>query len=179
MSRIGRNPVIIPDSVELTIQEQTVSVKGPLGTYSMNVRSEIDLVRDGNVLTVTRKSDDRHSRSLHGLTRTLVSNLVVGVSTGFETRMELVGVGYRAAVDGNKLNLSLGYSHPVSLDIPDGSTVTVEGNTKLLIKSNNKQVLGDFCAEIRGYRPPEPYKGKGIRFAGEKVRRKAGKSGKK
>jgi large subunit ribosomal protein L6 len=179
MSRIGKSPINLPDKVELSIDGHTVTVKGPLGTLSRQLRPEISLQHEGNVIYVLRKDESRHSRSLHGLSRTLVNNMVVGVSQGFTRNLEIIGVGYRAAVAGQKLTLTLGYSHPVEIDIPAGLTVTVEANTKLTLKGADKQALGDLAALIRSKRPPEPYKGKGVRYAGEKVRRKQGKSGKK
>jgi len=179
MSRIGKLPIELPNDVEVVIEGNTIKVKGPLGQLERVLRAEVELVREGNVITVVRKSDDRQSRSLHGLSRTLVYNMVVGVSKGFEKNLEIVGVGYRAQVQGQVLNLALGYSHPVNIDIPNEITVTVEANTKLAIKGPDKQQLGDLCALIRSKRPPEPYKGKGIKYAGERIMRKAGKSGKK
>ncbi len=177
MSRIGKLPIEVPSDVEVVIEGNTVKVKGKLGQLERIIRPEISFERDGNVITVVRKSEDRQSRSLHGLSRTLVFNMVEGVSKGFEKNLEIVGVGYRAAVQGQTLNLALGYSHPVDLPIPQGIEVKVEANTKVSIKGYDKQALGDFCALIRSFRPPEPYKGKGIKYAGERIVRKAGKSG--
>jgi large subunit ribosomal protein L6 len=179
MSRIGKQPIEIPAKVEVEINGNTVRVKGPLGEMTRTFRPEIEITRDGNVITVTRKSDDRQSRSLHGLSRTLLNNMVVGVSTGFTKNLEMVGVGYRAAVQGKTLQLQLGYSHPIEVVPPAGIEITVDANTKITIKGFNKQDVGDLAAKIRAFRPPEPYKGKGVRYAGERVRRKAGKSGKK
>lgn len=182
MSRIGKAPIDVPDKVEVSIQDtpqgQHVTVKGPLGTLSRTLRPEVSVSQDGNVLTVARKNEDRVSRSLHGLSRTLVYNMVKGVSEGFEKRLELAGVGYRAAVQGRKLNLTLGYSHPVDIDLPEGVEAAVEANTKISLKGPDKQVVGDLAARIRSKRPPEPYKGKGVKYAGERIRRKAGKAGK-
>ena len=179
MSRIGKLPIEIPAGVEVTINGQVVTAKGPLGTEVVNVRPEITVTKEGNTIVVTRANDDRKSRSLHGLSRTLVANAVNGVKNGFEKKLEIVGVGYRAAMQGNTLNLSLGYSHPVNLDAPEGIKVVVEANTKITVSGANKQAVGDFAAFVRSKRPPEVYKGKGVKYAGEYIRRKAGKTGKK
>jgi large subunit ribosomal protein L6 len=179
MSRIGKAPIEVPDKVDITIDGQKVTVKGPLGTLSREFRPEVTFEREGNVLRVVRKSEDRQSRSLHGLSRTLLNNMVQGVSKGFTRNLEIIGVGYRAQVQGRKLVLALGYSHPVEIDPPEGIEVSVEANTKLLVKGADKQAVGDFAALIRSKRPPEPYKGKGVKYAEEKIRRKAGKAGKK
>ncbi|MBK8190486.1 MAG: 50S ribosomal protein L6 [Vampirovibrionales bacterium] len=179
MSRIGKAPIEIPDKVDVVVDGQTVRVKGPLGELSWTFRSEVAIEREGNTLQVVRSEETRQARSLHGLSRTLLSNMVVGVSQGFERRLEIVGVGYRAQVQGNKLTLALGYSHPVEFEFPKHMQVAVEANTKVSIKGPDKQEVGDFAAAVRAKRPPEPYKGKGVRYAGEMVRRKAGKSGKK
>jgi large subunit ribosomal protein L6 len=179
MSRIGKAPIQLPDKVEITIEGNTVTVKGPLGTLSQTFRPEIEITRDDNVIHVTRRNEDRMSRSLHGLSRTLLNNMVLGVSQGFTRNLELVGVGYRAQVQGKKLTLMLGYSKPVEIDMPAGIDVTVEANTKLTVKGADKQEVGDFAARLRAKRPPEPYKGKGVKYAEERIRRKAGKAGKK
>lgn len=179
MSRIGKLPVIIPEGVEVTINGQVVTAKGPLGTESVELRPEVKVERVDNTVVVTRLNDDRKSRSLHGLSRTLVSNAVNGVKTGFTKKLEIVGVGYRAAMQGNTLNLALGYSHPVNIVAPEGIKIAVEANTKITISGANKQAVGDIAATIRSKRPPEVYKGKGIKYAGEYIRRKAGKTGKK
>ena len=179
MSRIGKLPIEIPAGVEVTIDGQVVTAKGPLGTEVVDVRPEITVTKDGNTLVVTRANDDRKSRSLHGLSRTLVANAVNGVKNGFEKKLEIVGVGYRAAMNGNTLNLALGYSHPVNLEAPEGVKVVVEANTKITVSGANKQAVGDFAALVRSKRPPEVYKGKGVKYAGEYIRRKAGKTGKK
>lgn len=179
MSRIGKLPVIIPEGVEVTINGQVVTAKGPLGTESVELRPEVKVERVDNTVVVTRLNDDRKSRSLHGLSRTLVSNAVNGVKTGFTKKLEIVGVGYRAAMQGNTLNLALGYSHPVNIEAPEGIKIAVEANTKITISGANKQAVGDIAATIRSKRPPEVYKGKGIKYAGEYIRRKAGKTGKK
>ena len=179
MSRIGKLPIAIPEGVEVTINGQVVTAKGPLGTEVVNVRPEITVTKEENTLVVTRANDDRKSRSLHGLSRTLVANAVNGVKNGFEKKLEIVGVGYRAAMEGNTLNLALGYSHPVAIVAPEGIKIVVEANTKITVSGANKQAVGDVAAEIRSKRPPEVYKGKGIKYAGEYIRRKAGKTGKK
>ena len=179
MSRIGKAPIHIPDGVEVKIEGQIVTVKGPLGTETVEVRPEIALKLDGKELVVSILNDDRRSRSLWGLSRTLLNNAVQGVKTGFEKKLEIQGVGYRANMEGTVLNLALGYSHPVKIEPPAGIKIAVENNTKITVSGSNKQLVGDVAAEIRGKRPPEVYKGKGIRYEGEYVRRKAGKTGKK
>ena len=179
MSRIGKAPITIPDGVEVKIEGQTVTAKGPLGTETVEVRPEITLTMEGKTITVSVKNNDRISRSLWGLSRTLIDNAVQGVKTGFTRKLEILGVGYRANMEGTNLNLQLGYSHPVKVTPPQGIKIEVEANTKITVTGPNKQVVGDVAAEIRGKRPPEVYKGKGIRYEGEYVRRKAGKAGKK
>ncbi len=179
MSRIGKKPVIIPEGVEVKIDGQLVTAKGPLGTESVELRPEVVAKIEGSEVIVSIVNDDRKSRALWGLSRTLVDNAVQGVKTGFTKKLEIIGVGYRANMDGSNLNLVLGYSHPVLVTPPAGITITVEANTKLTVTGSNKQAVGDVAAEIRGKRPPEVYKGKGIRYEGEYVRRKAGKTGKK
>ncbi len=179
MSRIGKIPVIIPAGVEVKIDGQTVTAKGPLGTEEVTIRPEIKLEVKDNEIILTRENDDRKSRSLHGLSRTLVANAVHGVKDGFTKKLEIVGVGYRAAMQGNTLNLALGYSHPVDIEAPEGIKITVEQNTKITVTGANKQSVGDIAALIRSKRPPEVYKGKGIKYEGEHIRRKAGKTGKK
>ncbi len=179
MSRIGKIPVIIPAGVEVKIDGQTVTAKGPLGTEEVTIRPEIKLEVKDNEIVLTRENDDRKSRSLHGLSRTLVANAVHGVKDGFTKKLEIVGVGYRAAMQGNTLNLALGYSHPVDIEAPEGIKITVEQNTKITVTGANKQAVGDIAALIRSKRPPEVYKGKGIKYEGEHIRRKAGKTGKK
>ena len=179
MSRIGKLPIEIPAGVEVTINGQVVTAKGPLGTEVVEVRPEITVTKDGNTIVVTRANDDRKSRSLHVLSITLVANAINGVKNGFEKKLEIVGVGYRAAMQGNTLNLALGYSHPVNLEAPEGIKVIVEANTKITVSGANKQAVGDFEALVRSKRPPEVYKGKGVKYAGEYIRRKAGKTGKK
>jgi large subunit ribosomal protein L6 len=179
MSRIGKAPIEVPDKVEINLNGNTVVVKGPKGTLTRTFRPEVSIEQDGKTLRVTRRSEDRMARSLHGLSRTLLNNMVVGVSQGFTKNLEIVGVGYRAQVQGKKLVMTLGYSHPVELDPPAGVDVAVEANTKLSVTGADKQAVGDFASLIRSKRPPEPYKGKGVKYAGERIRRKAGKAGKK
>jgi large subunit ribosomal protein L6 len=183
MSRIGKSPVQIPDKVEIKIETSargtTVVVKGPMGTLTRTFRPEVTITQDGNMLIVTRKDESRMARGLHGLSRTLLNNMVLGVSTGFSRRLEIIGVGYRAQVQGNKLVLALGYSHPVEVEAPEGILFVVEANTKVEIKGPDKEVVGQIAALIRSKRPPEPYKGKGVKYAEERIRRKAGKAGKK
>lgn len=179
MSRIGKNPVIIPDGVEVKLEGNKVIAKGPKGTEEVVVRDEIEVQVVDNTIVLTRKNDDRTSRALHGLSRTLVNNAVVGVKDGFEKKLEIQGVGYRANMQGTAINLVLGYSHPIVLEPPAGVTVNVEANTKITVSGTNKQAVGDMAALIRSKRAPEVYKGKGIRYEGEFVRRKAGKAGKK
>ncbi|MBQ4123216.1 50S ribosomal protein L6 [bacterium] len=179
MSRIGKLPIEIPEGVEVKIEGQVVTAKGPLGTETVEIRPEIKLVKEGNTIVVTRENDERRARSLHGLSRTLVNNAIQGVKNGFTKKLEIVGVGYRAAMNGNTLNLALGYSHPVDIVAPEGIKITVDQNTKITIVGPNKQAVGDIAALIRSKRPPEVYKGKGIKYEGEYIRRKAGKTGKK
>ena len=183
MSRIGKAPVEIADKVEVSIEPSAagtkVTVKGPLGTLTRVFRPEVEFSKEGNTIVVKPKNDDRQSRSLHGLSRTLLNNMIIGVSAGFVKNLEIVGVGYRASVQGANLGLQLGYSHPLEVPAPPNVTFKVDGNTKVEIKGIDKQVVGDVAALIRSYRPPEPYKGKGVKYAGERIRRKAGKAGKK
>ncbi len=179
MSRIGKLPVHIPDGVEVKIENNLVSAKGPMGNESVQIREEIEVKIDGKEIILTRKNDDRKSRSLHGLSRTLVQNVVTGVKDGFTKKLEIQGVGYRAQMQGSAINLQLGYSHPIVIEPPQGIKIAVEANTKITVTGSNKQMVGDVAAQIRSKRPPEVYKGKGIRYEGEFVRRKAGKAGKK
>ena len=179
MSRIGKLPIEIPQGVEVTLDGQTVTAKGPLGSESVSVREEIIVKVEDNKVVLTRRDEERKTRALHGLSRTLVANAINGVKTGFEKKLELQGVGYRAAMQGTTLNMQLGYSHPINIEPPKGITIVVEANTKISVKGSNKQTVGDVAAEIRSKRPPEVYKGKGVRYEGEYVRRKAGKAGKK
>lgn len=179
MSRIGKLPIEIPAGVEVKFEGSTFTAKGPLGTEVVEVRPEIEVKIENNQVIVARKDDSREARSLHGLTRTLIANAVKGVKDGFEKKLEIQGVGYRAQMQGTTLNMQLGYSHPIDIVPPAGISITVEANTKITVKGSNKQTVGDVAAEIRGKRPPEVYKGKGVRYEGEYVRRKAGKAGKK
>ncbi|MGA8247835.1 MAG: 50S ribosomal protein L6 [Nocardioides sp.] len=180
MSRIGRMPVVVPSGVEVSIDGPHVTVKGPKGTLSHTVVSPITVEKgEGGVLTVTRPDDERDSRARHGLTRTLVNNMVVGVTEGYEKRLEIVGVGYRVLSKGpTQLEFQLGYSHPITFNAPEGITFAVEGPTRLGVQGIDKQLVGETAAKIRKLRKPEPYKGKGVRYAGEHIRRKVGKAGK-
>ena len=180
MSRIGRKPVPIPSGVEVTLNGTHVVVKGPKGTLERDLVPDISVTREGDELIVTRPSDERQHRALHGLTRSLVNNMVVGVSEGFVRELEIVGVGYRATAQGpNRLELALGFSHPVHVDAPDGITYEVPSPTRISDRGSNKELVGQVAANIRKIRKPEPYKGKGVRYAGERILRKAGKAGKK
>ena len=179
MSRIGKKPIDIPQGVEVKIDGQLVTAKGPLGEESVNVRPEIAVKIENNQVILTKNSDSREADALYGLSRTLVANAVHGVKEGFEKKLEIQGVGYRANMEGKNLNLALGYSHPVIVEPPAGITISVEANTKITVKGANKQTVGDVAAFIRSKRPPEVYKGKGVRYEGEYIRRKAGKAGKK
>ncbi len=179
MSRIGRLPIPVPSSVQLEIGEGNfVRVKGPKGQLEQQLPVAMMLEQEGEVLTVKRPSDQRQHRALHGLTRSLLNNMVVGVTDGFKKDLEIVGVGYRAAKDGNVLVLQVGFSHPVRMDPPAGISYAVEGTNRVSVQGIDKQLVGEMAAQIRRVRKPEPYKGKGIRYAGEQVRRKAGKAGK-
>ena len=179
MSRIGKKPIDIPQGVEVKVDGQLVTAKGPLGEESVNVRPEIAVKIENNQVILTKNSDSREADALYGLSRTLVANAVQGVKEGFEKKLEIQGVGYRANMEGKNLNLALGYSHPVIVEPPAGITISVEANTKITVKGANKQTVGDVAAFIRSKRPPEVYKGKGVRYEGEYIRRKAGKAGKK
>ncbi len=180
MSRIGRLPITVPSGVEVTLNGQHVNVKGPKGALELTVAEPLTIAKnDAGEVTVTRPNDERENRSLHGLTRTLVSNMVVGVTEGYAKKLEIVGVGYRVLAKGpNQLEFALGFSHPVVVSAPEGVTFTVEGPTRLTVSGIDKQLVGETAANIRKLRKPEPYKGKGVRYAGEQVRRKAGKAGK-
>ena len=179
MSRVGRSPIPLPSGVDVTIAPGTVTVKGPQGSLSRSVPEPITLRQEDGQLLVERPNDERQSRALHGLVRSLVNNMVVGVSAGFTKELEIVGVGYRAAAAGpNKLDLALGFSHPVSVDAPDGITFEVPVPTRIIVKGIDKEAVGQVAANIRKIRKPEPYKGKGVRYAGERVLRKAGKAAK-
>ena len=178
MSRIGKLPIPVPAGVEVKIDGANIEVKGPKGQLSLVVASPISVaLEDGNVV-VTRPDDERNSRSLHGLTRTLIANQIHGVTQGFSKGLEIVGTGYRVTAKGSDLEFALGYSHPILVQPPKGITFTVEGNTKVVVSGIDKQAVGEVAANIRKLRKPEPYKGKGVRYAGEVVRRKAGKAGK-
>jgi large subunit ribosomal protein L6 len=179
MSRIGKQPITVPSGVEVTINDHHVVVKGPRGTLEHDLPETITVAREGDDLVVTRPDDERDNRSLHGLTRSLVANMVTGVSTGFTRDLEIVGVGYRAVAQGpTKLELQLGFSHPVTVDAPEGITFEVPAPTRITVQGANKQLVGQVAADIRKIRKPEPYKGKGVRYAGEHIVRKAGKTGK-
>jgi large subunit ribosomal protein L6 len=178
MSRIGKKPIEIPAGVTVTINGSDVTVKGPKGELSRSFNSDLTITLEENVLTVTRPSDEKNHRALHGTTRAVLANMVEGVAKGFEKTLELIGVGYRAQKQGSKLILSVGYSHPVEFEPEQGLEVEVPSNTKIIVKGVNKERVGALAADIRDVRPPEPYKGKGIRYAGEHVRRKEGKTGK-
>ena len=178
MSRIGKQPVVIPAGVEVSINGNVVTVKGPKGTLSGTFNKDITIAQEGNEIIVTRPTDDKEHRSLHGLTRTLINNMIVGVTAGYEKKLEINGVGYRASKQGSNLVMNLGYSHQVIIPEVDGITIEVPGPNEVIVKGPDKQQVGPFAAEIRSKRPPEPYKGKGIKYAGEYIRRKEGKAGK-
>lgn len=178
MSRIGRLPIAIPSGVDVALKDRQVTVKGPKGELGLEFSVPIAVKIEGSTVTVERPNDEKQSRSLHGLTRTLIANMVHGVTQGFSKTLEIQGVGYRGSMDGKKLNLQLGFSHPVVVEPPPGIEIKLEGNNRITISGSDKQAVGQLAAQIRGIRPPEPYKGKGIRYAGERVRRKLGKAGK-
>lgn len=179
MSRIGKSPISIPNKVTVAIDGSHIAVKGPKGELSRVLPAAVTVEQEGETLLVIRRDESRSSRQLHGLSRTLVANMVEGVSQGFQRRLEIQGVGYRAQVQGRNLNLTVGYSHPVQIAPPEGIQLAVENNTNVIVSGFDKELVGNTAAKIREVRPPEPYKGKGIRYAGEVVRRKAGKAGKK
>ena len=180
MSRIGRLPIDIPQGVEVKIEEgNKVTVKGPKGTLERVLPSEMDIKMEGSEIVVSRPNDLKKMKSLHGLTRTLINNMVIGVTEGYEKKLEVNGVGYRASKSGNKLTLNLGYSHPVEMIDPEGVETVLEGQNKITVKGIDKEKVGQYAAEIRDKRRPEPYKGKGIKYADEVIRRKVGKTGKK
>ena len=180
MSRIGKQPIAIPAGVTVDLKElNTLTVKGPKGTLTRKLVPDVTITVEENQITVTRPSDLARYRALHGLTRTLIFNMVEGVTTGYSKTLEINGVGYRAAKSGKKLNLTLGYSHPIDMEDPEGITTTVEGNNKIIVTGIDKELVGQYAATIRTKRPPEPYKGKGIKYSDERIRRKAGKAGKK
>ncbi|MCX5043974.1 50S ribosomal protein L6 [Aldersonia sp. NBC_00410] len=179
MSRIGKKPIPVPSGVEVNITGQDIAVKGPKGTLSLTVAEPIKVAKGENgELEVARPDDERRNRSLHGLTRTLVANLIVGVTDGYTTKMEIHGVGYRVALKGKDLEFALGYSHPVPIEAPEGITFAVENPTRFSISGIDKQQVGQISANIRRLRRPDPYKGKGVRYEGEQIRRKVGKTGK-
>lgn len=178
MSRIGRLPITVPAGVEVKVDGSVISVKGAKGELSHTVASPIEVTLDEGTLTVTRPNDERTSRSLHGLTRTLIANMIEGVTKGYEKKLEIVGTGYRVQAKGSDLEFALGYSHPVSVSAPEGITFTVENPTKFSVAGISKQQVGEVAANIRKLRKPDPYKGKGVRYAGEVIRRKVGKAGK-
>ncbi|WP_416676469.1 50S ribosomal protein L6 [Egbenema bharatensis] len=179
MSRIGKRPIPIPQKVTIAIDGQQVAVKGPKGELSRVLPREVEIVQDSDTVLVNRRNESRLARQQHGLCRTLVANMVEGVSQGFQKRLEIQGVGYRAQVQGRNLVLNVGYSHQIHIEPPEGIQLAVENNTNVIVTGIDKEAVGNIAAQIRAVRPPEPYKGKGIRYAGEAVRRKAGKAGKK
>lgn len=178
MSRIGKLPITVPGAVNVTIDGQLVTVKGPKGELALTVAEPIRVALEEGQVVVTRPNDERDSRALHGLTRTLINNNIIGVTEGYEKKLEVVGTGYRAQAKGTGLELALGFSHPVFVDAPEGITLEIESATKITVRGIDKQAVGEAAANIRKLKKPEPYKGKGIRYAGEIVRRKAGKAGK-
>ena len=178
MSRIGRMPVVVPSGVDVTISGRDVTVKGPKGTLSLEVSVPIEVNHDAGVITVTRPSDEGEIRALHGLSRSLIANMVTGVTDGYSKTMEIVGVGYRVQARGTNLEFSLGFSHPVLVSPPEGITFRVETPTRFVVEGIDKQQVGEVAANIRKLRKPDPYKGKGVRYSGEQIRRKAGKAGK-
>ena len=178
MSRIGKKPIDIPAGVEVKVDGQTVTVKGPKATLTRTVHPNMTVKVDGAVMTVERPNDSNQNKALHGLTRALLHNMVVGVNDGFTKELEINGVGYRAAAQGKTLTLTVGYSHPVEMEVPEGLTVETPTPNKIVVTGADKQAVGQFAAEIREKRPPEPYKGKGIKYADEHIRRKEGKAGK-
>jgi large subunit ribosomal protein L6 len=179
MSRIGKKPVAVPSGVSVQVEGQVIRVKGPKGELARTVHPEIGLALEGDQVSVTRPSDENRHKALHGLTRTLIANMVEGVSKGYQKTLEIQGVGYKAEMTKTGLNVIAGYSHPVPYQAPEGITFAVENNTVVRISGPNKELVGQVAAELRQIRPPEPYKGKGIRYQGERVRRKAGKTGAK
>jgi large subunit ribosomal protein L6 len=178
MSRIGRLPVTIPSGVKVDVNGQDVSVTGPKGTLALTVAEPIEIVQEDSVIRVTRPSDEGPVRALHGLSRTLIANMVTGVTDGYKKTLEIVGVGYRVQAKGKDLEFALGYSHPITITPPDGITFRVEAPTRFVVEGIDKQLVGEVSAKIRKLRKPDPYKGKGVRYQGEIIRRKAGKVGK-
>jgi large subunit ribosomal protein L6 len=179
MSRIGKLPIRIPDKVNVEVQDRAVTVKGPKGTLTMTVHPSIDVQVKDRQVVCGRPSDEKFHKALHGLTRSLIANMVDGVTRGFERKLELVGVGYRASLLGPNLNISLGYSHPIIYPVPAGIKIDVKDQTQLTVSGMDKQQVGAVAAKLRAFRPPEPYKGKGVKYAEERIRRKAGKTGAK
>jgi large subunit ribosomal protein L6 len=178
VSRKGKLPIALPSGVEVGVTNEIVTVTGPKGTLTLKIEAGVDVTREGAILRVSVKDTSRDMSRLHGLYYSLIQNMVIGTSVGFEKKLEMIGVGYRAAVQGSVIDVQVGYSHPTKLDIPHGLHVKVEKNTQISVTGIDKQAVGQFAAEIRGKRPPEPYQGKGIRYVGEFVRRKAGKAAK-
>lgn len=179
MSRIGKAPITVPSGVDVTIAGRTVTVKGPKGTLSRDIPGDIVVRKEESTIVVERPNDERQNRALHGLSRTLVNNMIVGVTDGFSKELEIVGVGYRAEAQGQNLRLALGFSHPVTVPAPDGITFEIPQQTRVIVKGIDKELVGQVAANIRSIRKPEPYKGKGVRYLGERIVRKAGKTGKK
>lgn len=177
MSRIGRKPILLPDQVKIAVEGGHISVQGPKGKLSLRLHHSLAVRVEDNRIHCTRPTDSKLHRSLHGLSRTLIANMIEGVTKGFEKKLEMVGVGYRASVQGRNLSLMLGYSHPLIFPLPDGIQVSVESQNLLTVSGSDKQQVGVVAAKIRSLRPPEPYKGKGVKYAGEHIRRKAGKAG--
>ncbi len=178
MSRVGKEPIELKKDVKVDLSGNLLKVKGPNGELRLSLREGVSVEVDASAIRVSRANDSREARSLHGLTRTLVSNMVTGVSEGFEKKLEIVGVGYKAEVKGSSITLNLGYSNPINYELPKGITVSVDRQTSVILKGADKQLVGQVAAEIRAFRPPEPYKGKGVKYADELIRRKAGKAGK-
>jgi large subunit ribosomal protein L6 len=178
MSRIGRLPITVPSGVDVTIDGRNVTVTGPKGTLSRALHPDITVSREDGTLVVTRPTEQKTHKQLHGLTRTLVNNMVVGVTDGYRKGLEITGVGYRAALNGKRLTLNLGFSHPIEIDPPDGISFELENPTRLAVVGIDKELVGQIAAKVRATRKPEPYKGKGVRYSGEYIRRKAGKAGK-
>lgn len=179
MSRIGKAPITVPSGVEVTISGQNISVKGPKGTLSRTIPGDIVVRKEESTLVVERPNDERQNRALHGLSRTLINNMVIGVTDGFAKELEIVGVGYRAEAQGQNLRLALGFSHPVTVPAPEGITFEIPAQTRVIVKGIDKELVGQVAANIRSIRKPEPYKGKGVRYLNERILRKAGKTGKK
>lgn len=178
MSRIGNKPITVPEGIEIKLDGQKITVKGPKGTLEREIHNNISVKLENGVITVTRPNDEKENRSLHGLTRTLINNMIIGVSQGYEKQLEINGVGYRAAKQGKTLVLTLGYSHPVNMEEPDGITYEVPNPNSIIVKGIDKQLVGQMAAEVRKQRPPEVYRGKGIKYVDEHIRRKEGKTGK-